>query len=32
MTDVIEIAKERRARLAAEIGKLDDFMGCSNER
>ncbi|MCH8166948.1 MAG: hypothetical protein IID49_02230 [Proteobacteria bacterium] len=26
MTDVIALAKERRARLAAEISKLDDFM------
>ena len=26
MTDVVEIAKERRVRLAAEIGKLDDFI------
>ena len=26
MTDVVEIAKERRATLAAEIGKLDDFI------
>ena len=26
MTDVVEIAKERRVRLAAEIGKLDDFV------
>ena len=26
MTDVVEIAKERRARLAAEIAKLDDFV------
>ncbi len=26
MTDVVEIAKERRARLAAEIGRLDDFI------
>ncbi len=26
MTDVVEIAKERQARLAAEIGKLDDFI------
>ncbi len=25
MTDVFEIAKERRVRLAAEIGKLDEF-------
>jgi len=25
MIDVVEIAKERRATLAAEIGKLDDF-------
>ncbi len=26
MTDVVEIAKERQARLAAEIGKLDEFI------
>ncbi len=26
MTDVVEIAKERQARLAAEIGKLGDFI------
>ena len=26
MTDVVEIAKERRAMLAAEIAKLDDFI------
>ncbi len=26
MTDVVEIAKERQARLAAEVGKLDDFI------
>ncbi len=26
MTDVVEIAKERQARIAAEIGKLDDFI------
>ncbi len=26
MTDVVEIAKERCAMLAAEIGKLDDFI------
>ncbi len=26
MTDVVEIAKERRARLAAAIGTLDDFI------
>ncbi len=26
MTDVVEIAKERRVRLAAEIVKLDDFI------
>ena len=26
MTDVVEIAKERQARLAAEIGKLDTFI------
>jgi hypothetical protein len=26
MTDVVEIAKKRRDALAAEIGKLDDFI------
>jgi hypothetical protein len=26
MTDVVEIAKERQARLAAEVGRLDDFI------
>ncbi len=26
MTDVVEIAKKRRDALAAEIGKLDDFV------
>ena len=26
MTDVIKIAKERRVKLAAELGKLDDFI------
>ncbi len=26
MTDVVEIARERRVRLATEIGKLDDFI------
>ena len=26
MTDVVEIAKERQAKLAAEIGKLDNFI------
>ncbi len=26
MTDVVEIAKERQARLAAEIAKLDEFV------
>ena len=26
MTDVVEMAKERQARLTAEIGKLDDFI------
>ena len=26
MTDVVEIAKERRVRLAVEIGKLEDFI------
>ncbi len=26
MTDVVEMAKERQARLAAEIAKLDDFL------
>ena len=31
MTDVVEIAKKRRATLAAEIGKLDDFV-CMAEK
>ncbi len=31
MTDVVEIAKKRRAALAAEIGKLDDFV-CMAEK
>jgi len=26
MTDVVEIAKERQARLVSEIGKLDNFV------
>ena len=26
MTDVVEIAKERRVRLAAEVGKLNGFI------
>jgi len=26
MTDVVEIARERQAKLAAETGKLDDFI------
>ncbi|MHA1529905.1 MAG: hypothetical protein ACTSVG_12860 [Alphaproteobacteria bacterium] len=26
MTDVVEIAKERRIRIVAEIDKLDDFI------
>lgn len=26
MTDVVEIAKERRVRLATAMGKLDDFI------
>lgn len=26
MTDVVEIAKEFRAKLAAEMAKLDDFI------
>ena len=26
MTDLVEIARERQARLTAEIGKLDDFI------
>ncbi len=26
MTDVVEIAKERRIRLATEIAKLDEFL------
>jgi len=31
MTDVVEIAKKRRDALAAEIGKLDDFV-CMAEK
>ena len=31
MTDVVEIAKQRRATLAAEIGTLDDFV-CMAEK
>ena len=31
MTDVVEIAKKRRAMLAAEIGTLDDFV-CMAEK
>ena len=31
MTDVVEIAKKRRDTLAAEIGKLDDFV-CMAEK
>ena len=31
MTDVVEIAKERRDALAAEIGKLDDFICMAEE-
>jgi hypothetical protein len=31
MTDVIEIAKERRAKLVAEIAKLDDFVGMAEK-
>ncbi len=31
MTDVVEIAKERRDALAAEIGKLDEFV-CMAEK
>ena len=31
MTDVVEIARERQARLTAEIGKLDDFV-CMAEK
>ena len=31
MTDVVEIAKERRDVLVAEIGKLDDFV-CMAEK
>ncbi len=26
MTDIVEIVRQRRVRLAAEIGKLDDFI------
>ena len=26
MTDVVEIAQKRKAKLAAEIGKLDNFI------
>jgi hypothetical protein len=26
MTDVVEIAKERREKVAAEVAKLDDFI------
>ena len=31
MTDVVEIAKERQARLAAEIGKLEGFIRMAEE-
>ena len=31
MTDVVEIAKERQARLATEIGKLNDFIRMAEE-
>ncbi len=31
MTDVVEIAKERQARLAAEIGKMDVFIRMAEE-
>jgi hypothetical protein len=31
MTDVVEIAKERRDALAAEIGKLSDFICMAEE-
>ena len=31
MTDVVEIAKERRDALATEIGQLDDFV-CMAEK
>jgi hypothetical protein len=31
MTDVVEIAKERQAKLAAEIGKMDDFIRMAEE-
>jgi len=31
MTDVVEIARERQARLAAEIGKMDDFIRMAEE-
>lgn len=31
MTDVVEIAKERHARLVTEIGELDDFVGMAEK-
>ncbi len=31
MTDVVEIAKVRRARLAAEIAKLDGFLSMAEK-
>ncbi len=31
MTDVVEIAKKRRDALAAEIGRLDDFVGMAEK-
>ncbi len=31
MTDVVEIAKEHQARLATEIGKLNDFIRMAEE-
>ncbi len=31
MTDVVEIAKERRTRLATEIAKMDDFIRMAEE-
>ena len=31
MTDVVEIAKERRVSLAAEVGALDDFIRMAEE-
>jgi hypothetical protein len=31
MTDVVEIATERRAKLVAEIAELDDFVGMAKK-